>query len=288
MNKIAFVAIRKNGKNFGKPLALDKVMKEFTLEEVTEFESGDAIRFYDNDGEAIDSKEAVNFLQDYADFQTFETCKTKEDFEAFIAKFPESKYVASAREGIEELIFKSASSNSELKQFLIGYPESKFAEEAKGKLPADCLFEMLVVAPQSKKSTKEDIFDALERKKNISVGSQLLDKDSFRGLENQIKKSDFVVAVMDDNHYVELFMLFALSIKHDKKVVPVYPHVDKLKPISNSTLTQELIKAQSDSSDPVFQDVAREMRVDLEEYLAKIKGFTSIKTDQLVKLKYMF
>lgn len=72
--------------------------------------------------------------------EAFENAKnlgTKESYEQFIANYPNSKYVANAKAGIDSLCFqetKLKNNRTEYKNFIMTYPDSKFANEAKAIL----------------------------------------------------------------------------------------------------------------------------------------------------------
>ncbi|MFY0598054.1 MAG: hypothetical protein JXR03_00185 [Cyclobacteriaceae bacterium] len=285
MEQIGFIAIRKNGRNFGKPIAVDKVLDEFKTAELLELDLNDSIRFYSESGENIDSKIAFELLNDFRAYTELDKCSTKQDYDQFILKYKDSKLAKVAKEKIEELIIQSATTDDDYKNFLMRFPKSKFAHIAREKLPDGFRKRVIVISSLEQIDTNDRVIEELRNQNQSNVFSGILDRDSMRSLEAHVIENDVILAIVDDNYYVELFTLFALCLKHKRDVIPVYPHNLPLQKITNSELTSQLIKAQSASTDQSYSEIIREIRVDLDGYFKKMGTFKSLKTDQLEKLK---
>lgn len=285
MQQVEFIAIRKNGRNFGKPIATAKVLKELKMSELKELDANDSVRFYSENGDAITSEVAFDLLNEFEAYTALGECKTREDYDQFIAKFKNSKLAKIAKEKIEELIIASAKTDDDYKNFLMRFPKSKFAHIAREKLPHGSRKRVVVISSIEQLSTNDLVIEELRKLDQSNVFSGVLDKDNIKSLEAHIIENDIIMAVVDDNYYVELFTLFALCLKHKRDVIPVYPHNVQLQKITNSQLTTQLIKAQSSSTDQLYSEIIREIRVDLDSYFQKMGSFKSLKTDQFNKLQ---
>lgn len=285
MKQVAYISIRKNGKNFGKPLDTEKVLSEFKMEEIIELDSQDGIRFYGEDGDNMSSEEAIAKLKEFEAYNELDKCNTRSELEQFVKKHKESKLIRVAKDRIEEILIDEAESDEDYKRFLMRFPNSKYAHIAREKLPIGYRKRVIVISSMDQLKTNDLLIQELRNINQGNVFSGILDKDNIRSLEAHIIENDIILAVVDDHYYVELFTLFALCLKHKKDVIPVYPHNIQLSKITNSELTTQLIKAQSSSTDQSYSEIIRDIRVDLDGYFKKMSTFKTLKTDQLDKLQ---
>lgn len=281
MKKIAFVSVRKNGQNFGKPISVSKILDEFSIAEISEQNNNDNARFYDENGDPIESTSAIALLSEHKAYAEFEACTSKLELEKFISKYPESKIVKLAKEKIEEIILNAATTEDDYKRFLSRFPNSKFVPIARGKLPNGNKKRITVISSSKNIDLNDFVIKSLEGQGQTNVTSSILDKTNINLLVAHIIENDLILAIVDDEQYVELFVLFAICLKYNKQVHPVYPHDKTLKKITNSELTIELIKEQSQSIDMSYTEILREIRLDLNSYFKKMGGFKSIKSNQM-------
>lgn len=285
MKGVDYISIRKSGQNFGKPLATKKVLLDYKISELKELYDKDALRFYNEEGDAIPSDEAFNVLADFGAYEAFGQCKTKEDFEKFIAGYPNSALVKRARVKIEEILINSAETPEDFERFLMRFPESKFAEIAKSKIPGGFQERILVITSVEQLEINDQIIASLKDLGKTKVSSAVFEKNNLIKLENHATGHDAICLVIDDRYYLEVFLLFAIAMSFKKKVIPIFAHDHPLKKVSVGDFKNRLIQVQGELDDEHAIDVIRNVRFKADTYLGQLSSSKKVKTNQLSSLK---
>lgn len=286
MEQVAFIALRKMGQNFGKPISADLVMKEYVYNEIEEMNTKDSIRFYSEEGETIDSTEALLYLENFNMSKDFMKCKTKEHYMKFIENYGSNGELGKiAMLRIEEIIFESAETEDDFKKFVMRFPNSPLIAKAKAKIGSDNLEKhLLVMSSLEMIGINDRVMGILKDQNYTSISTAVLnDSHTF---EDHVMRNDAILVLMDDNYYVDILTLFAYCLEYRKEMILVYENGTELRKMTMEDVDKALIHLQTHSTNERFIDVVRDIRLNVPDFVKKVSGLKKIKTNKMELLSH--
>lgn len=283
IEQVAFIALRKGGQNFGKPVSAEMVMKEYVYDEIVEMFNNDSVRFYSEEGDALESKGALAYLENFVVAKDFMKCKTMEQYMKFIETYGSNIELGKvAILKIEELVFERAETEEDYEKFLMRFPNSSFADQARAKCNAQLKKRVLVISSLEMISINDNLMDALENQNYKSISTAVLtDSHVF---EEHVMKNDTILVVMDDKHYVDILTLFAYCLEYRKEMILVFEDGTSFRKMTMEDVDKALIHLQTHSSSEHFNDVIRDIRLNVPDFIKKVSGLKRLKTSKMEML----
>lgn len=283
MEQVAFIALRKGGQNFGKPISAELVMKEYMFDEVVAMHKNDSIRFYSEEGDSVDSEGAMIYLENFSMSKDFVKCRTQEEYMKFIETYGSNTELGkTAILKVEEIIFEAAETEEDYEKFIMRFPNSQYVNEAKSKCTSQFNKRVLVMSSLDMIGVNDNLMNALSDQNYTAVSTGLLD-DSHT-FEGHITRNDVVLVVVDDHHYVDILTLFAYCLEYRKEMVLFYDQDISLRKMTMEDVDKALIHLQTHSPNEKFSDSIRDIRLNVPDFVKKMSGLKKLRSSKIEAL----